>query len=229
MQTVIIAILTGFVPPLMWLYIWLREDRKRPEPSGLLTVCFILGMVGVAVALPLQKIVQASNIPEDGKIIFWAIIEEGVKFLPVYFLAIRSRFNDEAIDPAIYLITAALGFAALENLAYALGPHQASFTVSMLNGGLRFFGASLLHVVASGCIGIFLGLAPRGTNWFFGLFGFIGATFLHSTFNFFIMKDTTRTFFQVYGYLWVVTIITMLVLEKLRRIPPRTTPREVPL
>jgi len=47
--------------------------------------------------------------------------------------------------------------------------------------------------------------------------GIILAITLHSSFNFFIMDSSGSNSFKVLGFLWVVTIIIMLLFEKLRR------------
>ncbi len=221
-ETILYVAITGLVPSIIWLIFWLRRDRTKPEPFGLLLLCFLLGAVGVILAIPVQKLIREVVYESRLELILWAGVEEVLKFLPVAFIALRSKYNDEAIDPAMYMIVSALGFATLENIAYAIQPTQTLHAdAAFLHGGLRFMGATLLHVVSSGIIGIVLGLASKYTRFFFGLVGLLIATFLHSTFNFFIMKNTSASFVQVYGYLWVAAVISTVTLEKLRRIPPR--------
>ena len=221
---VLLALAVGLLPTLVWLFFWLWRDRVRPEPPVLLFLCFILGAASMVVSIPLEQLVMSQVETFKTKILWWALIEETLKFLPVYLIALQSKYNDEAIDPAMYMITAALGFAALENVAYALHPEYIhNITASLLSGSLRFFGATLLHVVASGFVGICIGLAAPRTKWLWGIVGLLVATFLHTTFNFFIMEHGTTNFLQIYGYLWVAAIISVLILEKLRRIPSRIT------
>ncbi len=225
---IVFAIITGLLPSFIWLFFWLRRDRTRPEPTGLLVLCFTLGAAGIPITIALQKFIYSIIADEKVRLIWLALIEEVIKFLPVYFIALKSKFNDEVIDPAIYMITSALGFAALENLAYATRPEfLGNIAFGLQNSSLRFFGATLLHGITSGFVGIVIGLAPRYTGWFFGLFGLGMATFLHATFNFFIMKVPVvnnvlnlREILPVYGYLWVAAVIIVLTLEKLRRIKP---------
>lgn len=214
------ALLTGLVPSLIWLYFWLRRDRNHPEPFFLLCISFLLGSGMVILAAFFQREVKDLFTNAEARVVIWAGIEEALKFLVFYFVAYKSSANDEAIDPAIYLITIALGFAALENVLYILKPGvNFSVTAGLLTGGLRFFGSTLLHAIASGFAGIVVGLAPRATRGIFMLIGVAGATFLHSTFNTYILKNTTGSFLQIYGYLWVSAIISLVILEKLNRIP----------
>ncbi|MEK7228258.1 MAG: PrsW family glutamic-type intramembrane protease [Patescibacteria group bacterium] len=219
------ALLTGLLPSLIWLYFWLRRDRNHPEPLFLLVLSFLLGAGVVLIAAFLQKEVKDVIADTQARIVVWAGIEEALKFLVFYLLAYRSRSNNEAIDPAMYMITIALGFAALENVLYILKPGvNFSVTAGLLTGGLRFFGSTLLHVIASAFVGIVIGLSPKWSKGVFMLVGVVGATLLHSTFNIFIMRNTTASFLQIYGYLWVSAIISLIILEKLNRIPSEKSP-----
>lgn len=217
----VFAVLTGFIPSFIWLFFWMRRGRGRNEPVGLVALCFMFGALMVMFADILEK--TSVNFVGDKtyQIITWTVIEEVLKFAAAYFVALRSIYNDDAVDPAMYMMAAALGFAALENVLYILRPVATlDFTGTLLTGGLRFFGSTLLHTIASGFAGIIIGLTPRGYKTLGALFGLGGAIFLHSTFNFYILKNTTASFLQIYGYLWVAAIITFIILEKLRRISP---------
>jgi RsiW-degrading membrane proteinase PrsW (M82 family) len=221
------ALVTGLVPSLIWLYFWLRRDRQKEEPFGILFLCFLLGAAMVFVAGFLQKETKDFFVDARLRTFVWAGIEEALKFVIFYLVAYRNRYNDELIDAAMYMITIALGFAALENVLYILKPDTTlSVTAGLLTGGLRFFGSTLLHAIASGFIGIVIALSTKRTAGVFMLLGLAGATFLHGTFNIYILKNNTASFLQIYGYLWVAAIISLIILEKLRRIPvekPATT------
>lgn len=216
------AILIGLIPSIVWLMFWLHLSRNRREPFGLTILCFVLGAISVLFATFLQQGVRDMISDPNTRVVIWAGIEEILKFGVFYIIAYKSSYDNEAIDPAMYLICVALGFAALENIFYALKP-LAGFdvTASLLTGGLRFFGSTLLHVIASSFIGVVIALSPKKMRGIGMLLGIGGAIFLHSTFNFFILKNDTASFLQIYGYLWIVAIIIHIILEKLRRFPTR--------
>lgn len=217
------AIILGLSPSLLWLVFWRQLVKRGREPMGLVLMCFILGGMSVFLATFLQQGVKDLVIAPSTRIAVWAGIEEILKFGVFYFVAYRSKYDDDALDPAMYLIAVALGFAALENIFYILRPAESfNITASLLTGGLRFFGSTLLHAIASCFIGIFITLTPRMFRGIGILLGIAGAIFLHSTFNFFILKNDTASVLQIYGYLWIVAIISHVILEKFRRIPPRT-------
>ena len=217
-----LAFLGGIIPSLLWLWFWLREDKKKSEPKGLLTIVFIMGMVAVIGVLPIQKFIQTNVSSNEWQLIGWASVEEIIKYLAVLLVLYKTNQIDEPIDWPIYLIHAALGFAALENALFLIKPLSVGATaVSLLTGQLRFLGSTLLHTVSSGILGITLGLTfhLEGFKRFWHiLVGFGLAIALHSVFNFFIMKNNGSDFLKVFGFLWVVTVVVMLLFEKVRRI-----------
>ena len=74
-----IAFLSGLIPALFWVWFWLREDNKKPEPYFLIAISFISGMAVVPLALPLQEL-AISLYDGSERIIVWVIIEELLKY-----------------------------------------------------------------------------------------------------------------------------------------------------
>jgi len=220
-KALLYAILGGLVPALFWLWFWLKqEDREEPEPLGLILITFLLGSLLVFVAIWLEKISLPFVSNSDTKIVVWATIEELLKFFGVFILLSKNRNLNQPIDYVVYFIAIALGFAAFENILYLLNPMGSSGAlVGMFTGGLRFLGSTLLHAMASSMIGIALGLSffLKKYRSIYMLIGILGAIILHSVFNFFIMKGSGENFLSIFGFLWVVTIINILIFEKLKR------------
>ena len=220
-STLFFAIAGGFIPSLLWLWFWLKEDNQKPEPKGLLAILFFIGMVLVILVIPAQKFIQNNVTSSEWQIIGWASIEELIKYLGVVILLYKTNRIDEPIDWPIFLITVALGFAALENTLFLIKPLSLNqTTVGLLTGQLRFLGSTLLHAVSSGIVGVSLGLSfhmGKYVKKIYLLVGLLLAITLHSTFNFFIIEDNGNNFLEVLGFLWVVTIIIILLFEKLRR------------
>jgi len=219
---IILAILVGTVPALLWLFFWIHEDPSgRKEPLGLIAITFLAGMLAVIFVLPVEKFISVLSTDKTLLIVLWAASEELMKYLVFVVVLSRCPWIDQPVEYPIYMMTVALGFAALENGLYLIHPVAVgTATVSFLTGNLRFLGSTLLHSVSSGIIGISIGLAyfkGGGTKASFALFGILTAVALHSVFNFFIMKNNGENFIQIFGFLWVVTIIIMLLFEKLRR------------
>ena len=216
-----LAFLGGLVPSLLWLWFWLNEDKKKPEPKGVLAIVFVMGIIAVICVLPIQKFIQTLTTSDNAHLVLWASAEEIIKYLAVLIVLYKTNLADEPIDWPIYLITAALGLAALENALFLMKPlSMGQNTVGLLTGGLRFLGSTLLHTVSSGILGVALGISIymqgfRKVMYF--IVGLILATTLHSVFNFFIIRNSGSDFLKVFAFLWVVTIIVMLLFEKVRR------------
>lgn len=220
-KILIMSFIGGIVPSLIWLGFWLRENKEKPEPKGILAVCFILGMISVILILPIQKFIQININSAITQIVGWASIEEIIKYLVVMLVLYKTEYLNKPIDWPIFLITTALGFAALENMLFLIKPISlGQATVGLLTGNLRFLGSTLLHAVSSGIIGIMAGLSFYIIDYkkkYYIIFGFIVAIALHSLFNFFIMKNSGSDILKTFAFLWVVTIINLLLFEKLRR------------
>ncbi len=216
-----LALLGGITPALLWLWFWLKEDNQKPEPKKLIATIFIIGMISVIFVIPIQKFIQSHVLSSQWQIISWASAEELIKYLSVLILLYKSNRIDEPIDWPIFLITAGLGFAALENSMFLIKPLSLNeTTVGLLTGQLRFLGSTLLHAVSSGIIGVALGLSffmGKFIKKIYLLVGLLLAITLHSIFNFFIMNNSGNNILGILGFLWVVTIIIILVFEKLRR------------
>jgi len=214
-----IAFLAGLIPSLFWVWFWLREDSHKPEPYFLIAISFIAGMAVVPMVLPLQKI-AVDLYSGDMLILVWVIVEELLKYAVALVLVLWNREVDEPIDMVIYMIVIALGFAALENALFIFNPLVVGdYLNSALTGSFRFLGATLLHVLASGTVGVFLALAyykPKIVQVLAGTFGLFIAIVLHALFNFSIMDASGETFLVVFLFVWMGIIILFLLFEQIK-------------
>lgn len=216
-----IAFVSGLIPAMFWVWFWLREDSYKPEPYFLIAITFIAGMAVVPLALPLQK--WAIVLYPDGNVMFiWVAIEELLKYAAALIIVFWNREVDEPIDMVIYLIVIALGFAALENALFLFNPLiMGEYLNSALTGSFRFLGATLLHVLCSATIGVFLALTyykSRVIQLVAGTIGLCIAIVLHALFNFFIMDASGTTILGVFLFVWVGIIILFLLFERIKQL-----------
>lgn len=197
-MVILLAIILGFSPSFVWLYFFLKEDI-HPEPKKIIFRVFATGALITLPAVALQMIFrQGLDFLrfEHYSLVSFAVLatgEEVLKFLAAYFSGRRSGFFDESIDAMIYMITAALGFAAAENIFVVLsGTKEIGADLGLIFGIItfRFVGATLLHALSSAIVGYHWarGLSKIG-NWRLEIFkGLVLASLLHTVFNYLILK-----------------------------------------
>ncbi|MEK7614301.1 MAG: PrsW family glutamic-type intramembrane protease [Patescibacteria group bacterium] len=221
-STIFAALLGGIIPAIFWLWFWQKEDSAKPEPRGMILFLFLAGMASVVLVIPMQKFAFANITDSTALLLSWAAIEELMKFFVFFLIAAGSRFADEPVDYAIYMITVALGFAAFENTIFLIDPIANQGAVAaLLTGNLRFIGASVLHTASSAFVGLFMGLAFFGGAFSKAMHlisGLLTAIALHALFNFFIISNGDKNIFVVFGFLWVAVIIVMLLFEKVKQL-----------
>jgi len=219
----ILSFILGLLPALIWLWFWLKED-SHPEPAKMITLSFLGGMLAVLLVLPLEKLVYFYiKDPNLISFILWASIEEIAKFAFVYFIALRNKkVTDEPVDDMIYLIISALGFVTFENTLFLIPSiHAGNIIDTIVHGNLRFVGASLLHIMSSATIGLYMALAfykPHIDKVFYTIAGVIIAIVLHTGFNLLIINSAEKNIFLTFGGVWIGVIFLLLMFEKIKHI-----------
>lgn len=206
---IILYIFFGVLPSATWLFYYLTKDM-HPEPKKMIIKIFILGtlvtipaffvQVGLSQLLDQLKFSGLlDGYPIIADILKWfvviALTEETLKYAVVRFAVLRGPEVDEPLDIMLYMVVAALGFAALENILYLFSPIdnlsfqtiiQTAATISFI----RFIGATFLHTLCSGLAGYFiaLGTLKSAKKRNFLLFhGILLATLLHGLYDFSII------------------------------------------
>ncbi len=183
-------IILGILPSLIWLSIYLKED-EHPEPNLLILQIFFLGALAAPLAAGMEyvfvSLLEGSFLPAllSYLLTFFiaiALVEEYWKYLVIKLTITRNRAFDEPTDAMIYLIIAALGFAAVENVLALFSFVESTSDVLEITL-LRFLSATLLHVLASAIVGYYL----ARKHFFFKKFqifqGILIAAFLHGLYN----------------------------------------------
>lgn len=235
-SSVLIASLAGVGPAIFWLIFWLRED-EHPEPRSLILLSFLLGMACVPIVVPFEYLAShlligssdISNIVGNSLftvvavVFLWAAIEEVAKYIASHIGHSRIKAIDEPMDWIVYMISTALGFAAAENTLFLISPIiQSDIMKSFVTGNLRFIGATLLHIVASATIGVFMALAfykSKKMKFIYKNIGLLAAITLHTCFNFFIIVSEQATLLM-FALVWSSMIALILVFERIKKIKP---------
>lgn len=225
----------ALIPPLIWLVIYLREDEHR-EPFYLIILTFFGGVGAAVVALFFQNMFLSGLDPVRQFLLVFAVVavsEELVKFLAVKLLISKNPEFNEPIDAMIYMITAGLGFAAIENalfLYFQTFDSRVVFSENLLNGAqlsaLRFIGANHLHALASAVVGFSMAKAwfPPYTKWAIPA-GIIAASILHAGFNYLIILKESIPGSALYliALLGLALAVVLIDFHKLKRRLPAIT------
>ncbi|HNZ84041.1 MAG TPA: PrsW family intramembrane metalloprotease [Candidatus Pacearchaeota archaeon] len=212
----IFLILISVIPSLIWLFHYLGKDIN-PEPKRILLSIFILGalvtfptaIIEIFLSGVLDKIPIIDSIPWLRIFIYSAVViglvEELAKF---FFVAAISQFKcfDEPIDAMIYMVTSAMGFAALENLFYLMGNNfspQTNITIAVF----RFLGANFLHALCSAILGYFFAKSIINRKKIILISGIIISALLHGIFNYYIMEKNP------YFFLYIIAILLILAVS----------------
>jgi len=225
----------GLAPGLIWLFFFLREDDRHPEPPKMIGLTFLFGAFSAMVALVFQAalnstlqnkiIITLPRIIEENisAFIVFAIIEEVVKFLLVFLVVRKSKHFNEPIDGMIYMITGALGFATVENMFLVFSSADGDVMSMIL---LRFVGATLLHALSSGIIGHYWarGIIFKMEGRFL-LAGVVMASVFHILFNLLVVKFDDLVIYPT-ALLGLVGFFVLYDFEELKRISvsPEPTP-----
>ena len=201
--SILVYIIFGILPSLTWLFYYSRKDA-HPEPEKMIIKIFLWGMLITIpvffVQIGLKLLLDKTDInPLAYELIYWFLIialsEEFFKYLVIKIKVQNSPDLDEPLDIVLYMVVAALGFAALENILYLFAPaSQISFndlvSRTLLITFIRFIGATFLHTLSSSVVGYSLVIsfcfAKRG--YLPVVLGIFMATLLHGLYNFSIMN-----------------------------------------
>lgn len=220
------SVLIGFIPALVWMWFWLKEDKEHPEPKRTIFMVFLGGMMAVALAIPLELFAEKLYPDIKTKLMLWATIEEILKFGAVWLFAIyKKNVIDEPIDFMIYMITAGLGFAALENTLFVLKPMLTdNIMQGLVLGNMRFLGATMVHISASATVGFLLGSVfywHRTFKFFSIIIGLALASVLHAIFNLFIIKSSGIDRILVFVSVWISATLLLILFEEIKKVRPK--------
>ncbi len=163
----LLYIFFGILPSIIWLLYYLRKDA-HPESNWMILKIFFYGMLAAVLAAVIEigfhKGLKNLNFPFIFISILYifigiALVEEGLKYLVVKWKVLKNPEFDEPIDVMIYMIIAALGFVALENILLLWGQQQIYLSEAIGITIIRFISATFLHALCSGTLGYFLALS----------------------------------------------------------------------
>ncbi len=212
----------ALVPAVLWIYYFRSHDKAEKEPVGFLVFSALLGAL-VVIPAALAEVFVAKNIipfffPKTPvaplslyggftgflvlNIFAVAVIEEVFKFLAIRLTVYNSKHFNEVSDGIVYMVSAALGFAAFENFLYfsKFGPNVIF---------MRSLFTPLFHASASAIAGHYLGLVKWDKRYskkvYLALAASVGLHFIYDLLVFFSsLKE---------NFLYMILAIALLVVS----------------
>lgn len=204
---ILLYIILGFIPGLAWLLIFLRKDKERPEPRKMILKVFLWGMLVTPIAIVLELVFVRL---EATLFLFLIVgpVEELLKYWVFKRQVARAPAYDEPVDAMIYMITAAMGFASVENIIVILNHIGNPVEVIIL----RFLSATLLHALASGIVGYWLGAKKPVVT------GLALAIIFHGVYNYLATSQYALASILLIGLLFIMFIVNSIQFNKLKKI-----------
>ncbi len=179
----LLAYLIAASVPLLVIYLITALDIFQTVRQDILWACLLWGGTG---AVGLAYVVNTASVSVFGFVftstVTAAITEEIWKGLVLFYFISRPRFR-YFVDGVIYGAAVGVGFAMTENFFYILIDADGEVLSLVVK---RVLSSSLMHVFASGILGLCLGLLRRQSRarrplWL--LVGILGAIFIHGAYN----------------------------------------------
>ena len=228
-------IFLGLLPSFIWLVLFLRMD-KEPESKRMILKIFLFGMLAILpiifftvflliffpfIPLGLEKLAILPIFVLIFFILFWATIEEVLKYLVIKYKVLSHSELDEPVDIMIYMITAGLGFAASENILILLGYSLLPLPEILELAFARFISATILHAFCSGLLGYFLALSffHFKNRKKFLFYGILFSSLLHGFYNLSIIevKEPINLVF-VFIILIILAVSVIWGIKRLKKI-----------
>src|SRR3989344_2390042 len=216
----------GLAPSIFWLLFYLKKDC-HPEPKSMIARAFLMGVIVSPIAVLLQLLfikinpTQAAFPDNTAAFFLWAALaEELIKFYAIKLVILNSPEFDEPVDAMIYMVTAGLGFAAIENILVMFRIIPDGATAALGVWVLRFIGAILLHALSCAILGYFLAI-----SWFYQhhrkkliFIGLFMATLFHFSFNTFLSTFNNQIVGLMYStsLLIIMAFLVAILFDKVR-------------
>ncbi len=224
----LLLIFFAILPSIAWLVYYLKKD-DHPEPKKLVLYVFFFGALFAGIGYFFQiktvsyffSFFEKFSMPLLFSALFYRFIivaftEELFKYLAFFFSVKGNKELDEPIDFIIYMITAGLGFAALENFIILSSLEINTLEIVKISL-LRFLSGTLLHALVSGIMGGFLVYAYRKKKTQIIFFGLIVVTVFHGIYNI-LAERLDGGFVAFLSFFLFLVLVLSLFIKKVKKL-----------
>ena len=222
------------VIPVILILIYVYNKDRNKEPSKLLALLFILGIVSCFLAVSLTSVLKtiipffSKKLSDLSKLeilvyVFIGVgfIEEFSKWVMAYLIGYKSEEFDEVFDSIVYAVFVSLGFACFENIIYVFD--EQTIKTGILRG--------LLSVPGHACFGLYMGYflslakiySKRGRfdlEKVFLVLSIIVPALLHGIYDYCLMSRIT--ILLLFFYVFVILLFVFST-KRLKKVASDTT------
>ena len=187
-------------------YIFIR-DKYEKEPYTMLFLGLLYGVYSTfviwAVGMAFERAFPHVETPFVNAFFSSAGIEEGVKFLFLYFLVFRNHNFNEPFDGIVYGVFIALGFAWLENIIYVFHKELGGYETALARAIFSVPGHGLFGLE----MGYYLALAKYYKKRIYLLKTFAVPYLLHGIYNYILFLNRKLLWIPFLGFvlfLWIL-------------------------
>ncbi|MGE5557574.1 MAG: PrsW family intramembrane metalloprotease [Bacillota bacterium] len=212
----VLVLFVSIIPGVLWMQYFYKKDRYEPEPKYLVILAFLGGIVSIFPAMLFEQVFLIRFFSGEVRGLFnliaaaasIGIIEEGLKLLALYWIALRHRDFNEPVDGIIYGVSVGLGFAVIENIFYT-----SRFGLSV--GVLRAVVGCLAHAAFSGLAGHYWAEAKfkRQPGKYYAAFFWPAAW--HGLYDFLLFNESIT---RLFAALAVIGVVIAFILSKIRNL-----------
>lgn len=188
-------ILLSLIPAILWILFFYYQDKYEKEPFKMILFTFGGGCLSVIPAIIIELVLQGQidyNIPFSPyriliTMLMVGLTEELCKYMAVKKIAYNSSEFNEPMDGIVYSVTAAMGFAFVENIGYMIRANMATGLVSAYTLGLmRALFSMFGHASFAVIMGSYLGRAKfdKAHEGSLIVKGLVLASLVHALYNF---------------------------------------------
>ena len=228
----IVLLLITIIPPILIVIIFVVSDKFR-EPNKEIILVFICGILITIPAyftntflynLYLNYSFISKGLAES--FLSSAVVEEGLKFLVLYFVVYRLREFNEPTDAIVYGVCASLGFAAMENIYYV--SNASTLDVNPIR---MLIERSIYPLAAHGIFGVIMGyffmkyaFVHKLNNLFLS---FLIPYLLHGFYNYFISIEYFQISLALVIISWFIGIKLFLKLKQKQKLKGREYEKKI--
>ena len=226
---VLITLAVSIAPGVFLLWFYTNKDKYEKEPLKLILKIFFLGAFMVIPSAIIEIMFSEKSLMENGLIGIFiysffcvAMVEEILKLLAVKSMAYGSNEFNEPMDGIVYGISAALGFATLENIFYV-------FNYGIGTGFIRAVLSVPLHTFCGGLLGYYLGQARFNKDKERTLIikGFVLASLMHGFYDFFLFSKEYLAIFSIPVVIWGYKDVKKKIEKALEQSPFASKNKEI--